>query len=181
MEKPNKKSAPSWSDLKTKLSDFDRTGLLALLQGLYSSSRENQAFLHARFCLGSNTLGPYKTTIARWMWPDISRGQATSISKAKKAIADYKKAVGRPEEVAELMTFYCEQGAGFSRDVGFSDESFFASLMSMFASALTLTTTLSPVQRDSFLRRLVAVSRISRDVGYGLSDEMEYLLDEHLA
>lgn len=181
MEKPPKKSAPTWSDVKTKLSDFDRAGFLALLQDLYSSSKENQAFLHARFGLGSDTLRPYKTTIARWMWPDVSRGQVTSISKAKKAIADYKKAVGRPEDVAELMTFYCEQGAGFCRDVGFSDESFFVSVMGMFAAALKLTTTLNPLQRDSILRRLDEVSRISRDFGYGLSDEMDDLLDEHLA
>lgn len=181
MEKPRKKSTPTWSDVKTKLSDFDRAGLLALLQDLYSSSKENQAFLHARFGLGSDTLRPYKATIARWMCPDVSRGQVTSIAKAKKAIADYKKAVGRPDDVAELMTFYCEQGAGFCRDAGFSDENFLVSLMGMFAAALKLTITLGPLQRDSFLRRLDEVSRISRDLGYGLSDEMDDLLDEHLA
>ncbi len=30
-----KKNAPSWSDVKTKLVDFDRAGLLGLLQDLY--------------------------------------------------------------------------------------------------------------------------------------------------
>ena len=29
-----KKSTPSWSDVKTKLVDFDRAGLLGLLQDL---------------------------------------------------------------------------------------------------------------------------------------------------
>ena len=46
-KKPTK-AAPSWSDVKTKLSDFDRAGLLGLVQDLYAASKENQAFLHAR-------------------------------------------------------------------------------------------------------------------------------------
>lgn len=176
----SKKTNPSWSDVKAKLSEFDAAGILALVHDLYSSSKENQTFLHARFGLGADALKPYKTTIARWLWPDISRGQDISISKAKKALADYKKAVGRPDELAELMTFYCEQASGFCRDVGFSDESFFVSLMGAFTQAVKLSITLPPVQRDSLLERLDEVSRISHNFGYGLGDEMDDLLDEHL-
>jgi len=35
------------------------------------------------------------------------------VSKAKKAIADYKKAIGRPDGMAELSIFYCEEAFGF--------------------------------------------------------------------
>ncbi len=120
--KAKKKSTPGWSDVKLKLTELDGAGLLALVQDLYSASKENQAFLHARFGLGADVLAPYKATISRWLWPDIWKNQDTSISKAKKAIADYKKAIGRPEGLAELMTFYCEQAAGYSRDVSLQDE-----------------------------------------------------------
>ena len=113
MRKTNQKKSPSWADVKTILADVDRAGVLALLQDLYSSSKENQAFLHARFGLGSDPLLPYKTSISRWLWPDISRAQDTSISKAKKAISDYKKAVGRPDELAELMTFIASGPSAF--------------------------------------------------------------------
>ena len=181
LKEASRKTAPTWSDVKTKLADFDRAGMLALVQDMYAASKENQSFMHARFGLGADTLTPYKTTIARWLWPDVSRGQDTSISKAKKAITDYKKAIGRPEDQAELMTFYCEQGAGFCRDVGFSDESFFVSLMGMFTKALKLTMTLAPVHRNSLLERLDKVSRISQDFGYGLGEEMDDLLDEYAA
>jgi hypothetical protein len=123
--------------------------------------------LHARFGLGADPLKPYKTTIARWMWPDVSRGQHPSISKAKKAIGDYKKAVGRPEELADLMTFYCEQATGFCRDVGYDDERFCESLMAMAAQASKLAATLAPVYRDNLLERLDKVSKISHEVAYG--------------
>lgn len=36
--------------------------------------------------------------------------------KAKKAISDYKKAIGPPEALAEWMVYFCEQVAGFSSD-----------------------------------------------------------------
>ena len=92
---------------------FDRAALLDLIHHLYAGHKDNQAFLHARFGLGQDVLEPYKKTIDRWLWPDVFRNQDTSVSKAKQAIADYRKAVGDPEGLAELMVFYCEQAAGF--------------------------------------------------------------------
>jgi hypothetical protein len=35
-----KKSAPNWSDVKTKLAVFDRAGLLGLVQDLYAASKD---------------------------------------------------------------------------------------------------------------------------------------------
>jgi hypothetical protein len=174
----SKKITPTWSDVKTKLADFDRAGMLALVQDMYAASKENQAFLHARFGLGADILKPYKTIIARWLWPDISRGQDTSISKAKKAIADYKKAVGRPEDLAELMTFYCEQAAGFSNEVGLADEGYFDSMVRMFAQVLKLAGGLPDVQCAGLLARLNQVRHVSHNFGYGVGDEMDDLLEE---
>src|ERR1700751_664692 len=93
--------------IKTALLDFDREGLRGLVQDLYTASKDNQAFLHARLGLGDDQLQPFKTSISRWISPDLMKGQSISVSKAKKAIADYKKAIGRPEGLAELSMFYC--------------------------------------------------------------------------
>ena len=68
-----KKGTPSWSDLKAKLADLDRAGLIGLVQDLYAASNDNQVFLHARFGLGDDVLKPYKATIDRWIWPDVYR------------------------------------------------------------------------------------------------------------
>ena len=48
-----KKGTPSWSDVKSKLADLDRAGLIGLVQDLYAASKDNQVFLHARFGLGA--------------------------------------------------------------------------------------------------------------------------------
>lgn len=179
MKASSKKTSPTWIDVKAKLSGCDRDDVLTLLRDLYAANEENKAFIHARFALGGDVLSPYKTSLTRWLWPDISRGQDLSVSKAKKAIADYKKAVGRPNEMAELMTFYCEQAVGFCREVGFSDETYFVSLMGMFSQSLKSIRILEPVERDSLLERLHEVSRLSHDFGYGLRDEMDDLLADH--
>ena len=135
--------APTWSDVKARLVDFDRTGLIGLVQDLYAASRDNQAFLHARFALGDDVLKPYKATIDRWLWPDFFKKQDTSVAKAKKAIADYRQAIGLPEGLAELMVFYCERAAGFSLEVGLQDEGYFDALIRMFAQALKTIDALS--------------------------------------
>jgi len=70
-----KGSDPTWSDVKAKLVDFDRAGMLKLVQDLYAASKDNQNFLHARFELGNDVLEPYKVLIERWAWPDIDKHQ----------------------------------------------------------------------------------------------------------
>ena len=81
-------------------------------------------------------LRPYKETIDRWLWPDAFSKQVPSVLKAKQAISNYKKAVGDPAGLAELMVFYCEQASGFASDLGYQDESYLNALVRMFEQAL---------------------------------------------
>jgi len=175
----DKKSTPSWNDVKTRLADFDRAGLIGLVQDLYAASKDNQAFLHARFSLGGDVLKPYKTTLDRWLWPDVFKNQDISVSKAKKAISDYKKAVGQPEGLAELEVFYCERAAGFSGDIGLQDEGFFDALVRMFEQALTTIRALPEDRQAPWLERLDGVRQISHNFGYGVGDDMDDLLAKY--
>jgi hypothetical protein len=74
--------------------------------------------------------------VNRWLWPDVFKNQDTSVAKAKKAIADYKKAIGQPEGLAELAVFFCARAVGFGSDVGLQDEGYFDALVRMFAQPL---------------------------------------------
>ena len=170
------KSQPRWTDVKGKLTSFDRTALLGLIQDLYSAHNDNQTFLHARFGLGEDPLEPYKETLDRWLWPDPFSRQDTSVLKAKQAISDYKKAVGEPAGLAELMVFYCEQAAGFASDVSYQDESYFNALVRMFEQALRIATTLPATGRDALFARLDRVRTISHKCGYGVGDDMDSIL-----
>ena len=173
------KNSPTWSDVKAKLADFDRASLQGLVKDLYGASKDNQTFLHARFGLSTDVLQPYKTKIDRWLSPDVLKNQDVSVSKAKKAITDYKKAIGRPEGLAELMVFYCERASDFSNSFGFADEAYFNALVMMFEQALKSLVTLPTDQRDALLDRLGDVRSVSHNFGYGVGDEMDVLLVEY--
>jgi len=172
-------SKPTWADVKAELGRFDRRGLLALIQDLYAAHEDNQRFLHARFGLGEDFLKPYQETLDRWLWPDVLRNQDTSVVKAKQAISSYKKAVGDPAGLAELMVFYCERAAGFCSDVGYQDDSYFNALVRMFEQALKIIAQLSASDLNPLIARLDKVRSISHNFGYGVGDEMDSLLAKY--
>ena len=178
MAKRDSKSQATWTDVKARLADLDRAGLLGLVHELYASHEDNRTFLHARFGLG-DILKSCKKIIDRWMWPDVLRGQDTSVSKAKQAISDYKKAVGDSAGLAEVMVFYCEQAAGFCDDVGYQDEAHFDAMVRMFEQAIKLAATLLPGVRDILLARLDRVRRLSHRFGYGVGDNMDSLFTKY--
>ncbi len=173
------RSKPSWSDVKAKLADFDRQGLIGLVQDLYAASKDNQAFLHTRLHLCEDVLEPYKAAVDRWLWPDVFKNQDASVAKAKKAITDYKKASGTADGLAELMVFYCERASGFGCDVGLDDVTYLSALVRMFEQALKAVATLPETQRPALWTRLQTVRDRSHDIGYGVGEDMEALLTEH--
>jgi len=173
-------SKPTWTDVKAQLASFDRLGLLDLIQDLYAAHKDNQTFLHARFGLGDDVLKPYKETLDRWLWPDVLRNQDTSVVKAKQAISSYRKAVGEPAGLAELMVFYCERAAGFSNDIGYQDDGYFDALVRTFEQALKIIAQLSASDREASIARLDRVRVISHNFGYGVGDDMDSLLTKYV-
>jgi hypothetical protein len=179
MPRRQERSQPTWTDVKAKLASFDRLGLLGLIQDLYAAHKDNQTFLHTRFGLGADILTPYKETLDRWLWPDVMRNQDASVIKAKQAISSFKKAVGDPAGLAELMVFYCECATGFCNDVGYQDEAYFDALVRMFEEALKTIAQLSDSDRNPLIIRLDRVRVISHNFGYGVGDDMDSLLARH--
>ncbi len=153
--------------------------LKGLIQDLYAAHKENRTFLHARFGIGTDALRPYRETLDRWLWPDVLRNQDTSVAKAKQAISGYRKAVGDPAGLAELMVFYCERAAGFCNDLGNQDEGYFDALVRMFEQALKVIGQLSAPDRDALIARLDRVRVLSHNFGYGVGDDMDSLLARH--
>jgi len=179
MAEGSAKGTAHWRDVKAGLASADRDDLLKLVQDLYTASKDNQVLLHTRLSLGGDALAPYKATIDRWLWPDVFKNQDTSIAKAKNAISDYKKALGQPRGLAELMVFYCQRAAGFYAEVGVDDEVSFDALVRMFGQALTAISKLPADEQAALVLRLDEVRRVSHNFGYGVGDEMDDLLARH--
>ena len=180
----SKNASPTWSDVRAALLDFDSAGLRGLVQDLYTASKDNQAFLHARLGLGHDQLRPFKASISRWICPDLMKGQPVSVSKAKKAIADYKKAIGRTDGMADLSIFYCEEAFGFIESCSMEDETYFAALIRMYGRSLEFLSSLPAAERATYLERLDKLRSRARNVGWGVEEELNGLwyaaaLDEH--
>jgi len=173
-----KRASPSWNTIKAALLAFDRAGLLGLVQDLYATSKDNRAFLHARLGLGGDHLEPYKARISRGISPDMMRNQRISIATAKKAIADYKKAIGRPEGLAELSIFYCEEALSFSESCSLEDERYFIALIRMYDQSLKLVLNLPLAVRLGYLERLERLRSRAKHLGWGVQDELNDLWHE---
>ena len=170
-----KKAKPTWRDVKAELDGFDRAGLLGLIKDLHGASRDNEAFLSARLGLGTDPLEPYRKAISRWICPDAMKGQNVSVAKAKKAISDYKKAIGLSQGVTELSVFYCEEALSLLSWCGMDDEGYYAALVRMFEQALTAVDRLSASERASFYERLDSVRSAASNLGWGVKDVFDDL------
>jgi hypothetical protein len=165
-----KSSNPTWSDLKPALANLDKKQLLTLVADLYRFSKENQAFCHARFGVGDDPLAPYKKTIDECMYPDVYKNEPIQISKAKKAISSYSKAVGDPIGETELMVFFVECGNNFTVNFGDIDEGFYDALNRMYQRAIKKVLCLQEKHRWVFQERLKDIMTSSSDIGWGYHD-----------
>jgi hypothetical protein len=145
------------------------------VQDLYAVSKDNQAFLHARLGLGPDQLKPYKESISRWISPDLMRNQPVSVSKAKKAIVDYRKAIGRPEGLVELSLFYCEEAFDFLDSCHMEDEAYFLALIRMYDQSLQYTLKLPSAERSTYVERLDRLRSRAKYLGSGVEDELNSL------
>lgn len=165
-------SSPTWSDVKAAVVNLDHKHLVKLVTDLYRLSKENQAFLHARFAPGDDPLGPYKKTINECMYPDVYSNKPIQISKAKTTISSYSKAVGDPLGEAELMTFFVECGNSLTVDFGDIDEGFYEALNRMYRRAIEKVLSLPTEQQGEFKDRLEAIMTSSSGIGWGYHDTL---------
>lgn len=171
------KANPGWSDVKIKLADLERNDLIGLVQSLYAANKDNKTFLHTRFGLGDDPLDAYKEAIIGWINPPDFHSRI-SVSKAKKAISDYKKALGQPKDLAELTIFYCEEALDFLAGCGMDDEGFHMALVRMFEQALKYVRALPKAQQAEFLARLDQVREEGQDIGWGVGDDFDLCWSE---
>ena len=170
----------TWSLVKGELQHLDRAGLVGLLKDLHALAPENRAFLAARFGLGPDPLAPYKSSISRWICPDVPGGQDISVKKAKKAMSEYRKAIGQPEGLAELSIHYCEEAARLLSECGMEDEAYFSALVRMYDQALSKVIDLAPIEREPMLKRLNVVREALDGTGWGVDDAIRDIWYEYV-
>ena len=176
MKNDNKKIA--WNEVKKILSQKDSKELLHLVKDLYSLNQENKTFIQARYSL-IDPIKPYKEIIEQSLYPDPMSRKPISLSNGKKAISRYRKAVGDPKGVLELMVYYVECGNQLTVDYGDIDEQFYNSLESMFVEVLKILASSDEQTIDMYLPRLTTLVDKAEGIGWGYYDNMsEYLAEQ---
>ncbi len=167
-----KQPARSWKDIRAVLNKAGHKDLLNLVGDLYALRKENQDFLHARFLKDASTLIPYKETIEHYISPAEPWKNPVKISLARKAISDYRKAVGDPEGLAELMLFYVECGVSFTLEFGDIDEAFYYSVVRVFSDGMKMLNRCEQDVIDKLLPRFEGAVHSTADMGWGFYDSL---------
>jgi len=162
----------SWRDVRAVLSKVSHRDLLGLVGDLYALRKENQDFLNARFLNDSSTLAPYKETIKRYISPAEPWKTPVKLSLARKAISDYRKAIGDPHGLAELMLFYVECGVNFTLEFGDIDEPFYDSVARMFSDAMAMLNRCDQDVVDELLPRFASAVYSTAEMGWGFYDSL---------
>jgi len=165
-----KQKKANWSSVKSAIQELEQDEVLDLLRDLYALSPSTKQFFHARLKLGEDRLAPYKKTIQQCMCPDVLRNHSVEISKAKKVIAEFRKASEDVVGEIELMIHFVECGSQFTILYGDIDGPFYDSLLRMYGNAAAAVAGLSEPDRETFRKRLLEIAESCNGIGWGYGD-----------
>jgi len=103
-------SHSDWKNIRAKIDKVSQRDLIGLVKELYALNEQNKLFLETRFGNQGKGLEEYKFIIEDSICPTEPWKKDVSLSTGRKAIRDYKKALGNPEGLIDLMIYYCECG-----------------------------------------------------------------------
>ena len=165
-----------WSAVKNALPGKEPKELLALIKDLYSLNQENKTFIQTKYSL-INPIDTYKDIIDEGLSLDYKK--PINLAKSKKAITQYRKAIGDPAGLLELMVYYVECGNDLTVEYGDIDEKFYYSLESMFQKALQALTKFDEETTKEYLPRLQEIVDKAENIGWGYYDSISFLLFDY--
>jgi hypothetical protein len=173
-----KKSDPSWTNVKKAIEAHGPDEAIKLVGDLYRFSKANQDFIHTRYSIGSDTLKPYKKIIDDSIYPDMYSNKPLRISRAKAAVADYKKAVGDPIGETELLIYFAESGNEVATSYGDMDWPFYSAVIDAYQAAIKNVKALPEASLGPFKERLEKIMLTSKKAAGGYQDRILELYED---
>ena len=125
----------------------------------------------------NSLLKHYKKIVSDEFFPDRGFGKLR-LSKAKKALSDFKKICTDEERILDLMVHYVEMGVEFTNTYGDINENFYYSLESVFTSVIDMLGKVKDGKTiEKFQPRLKAIVDGTGGIGWGFHD---YLSDLYI-
>jgi len=86
-----------------------------------------------------------------------------------------QKAIGRPEGMAELSIFYCEEAVGFLELCSIDNEKYLAALIRMYGRSLEIVSSLPPAECSTYIERLDRLRLRGSKVSWVVEEEFNSL------
>ena len=167
----------SWSSLASKIESLPQNDLAALIKDLYDLSSDNRDFVTARILASGNAAGSivldgYRERVEKAFYPMRGGFRRPKLTDGRKAISDYRKAVGDNAGLAELMITYVESGVRFTNEFGEIDEGFYNSIEAVMENLCKL---LLAEGKELYFRleeRIRSLRDDTSHIGWGFGDYM---------
>ncbi|NQU83559.1 MAG: hypothetical protein HQ536_02510 [Parcubacteria group bacterium] len=170
----------TWSKVKSNLTNLSKKDIVKHVGEIYKKFPQTQEYFQSIMTVEGEEelLEKYKKIIKEEFFP--SRGWPRdffSLSKAKKAISQFKKLAEKPQNVADIMLYYTEIGVEFTNEYGDIDENFYLSMETIADNAAKL------IQKHGmekiFSDRFEKIVRDTSGIGWGFHDELGEIYEEY--
>jgi hypothetical protein len=164
-----------WQAIRARLSKSDSASLVAIIHDLYDASSDNRLFLHARVLGARGEVDKYRKLVEDAVYPDPFSRKPVKIAEAKRLIQHYRRATADEAGTADLLLTAVAAGTAQAVDLGYGDESYFASLLRMLETAMNTIQQLPPKVQSKFVARVDSIANNAARIGWGYGDAVRDL------
>lgn len=160
------------SELKVYLDELSKKEIEKLVTELYQSNTFNQELIQNKIHPEDEEikLEKYKTIIRNEFFPERGDGKLR-YAVMRKALSNFKKISNKPENIADLMLCYVENGVEFTNEFGDIDDNFYTKMGNMFADSLKYI--FEHGLEELFEERCLKIKSESDNIGWGFSDYLD--------
>jgi len=159
-----------WAAIKAKLKALSGQQLVTLVRDLYQASSENRQFLRGRLVPTAAVLEKYRSRVVDAVYPDPFSRKQVRVGEAERLIRHYRLSTGDEPGAVDLMLSLVEAGTEQAVDLGFADESYFASLERVLEFVVEALPSLPVSAQPRLVQRLRQVAERSNSTGWGFGD-----------
>lgn len=161
-----------WTATSAQINSLSDKQLKSLIKDIYDQVPASQQFIEARFSSPQDAKKSYKEIIEYAVIPPMTKNSKIDLRAGKKAISDYFKATNDALGRIDLMIFYVECGTQFTLEYGDVYESFYDSMVSVFAEAITKLQALGAKALKDHEPRLRKLVDDTKGMGWGYHDDL---------
>ena len=166
------------AQLKKLLAERSKDEIIDFILSLYKSSAAVKQAISAVLSedYAMQLLEDAKKKLDKIFFPANIARTGFSLKEAKAVVSNFVKVCPNDRLVARLNFHFAKNAVDFTNDFGDIDEPFYNALANHFANAAEVIA-LYPDMREEFMPQLEKLADETRDIGWGVYDELSDILE----